>query len=146
MNTSETDTFHSNSPEETQHYAAELAKSLKPGRVLALHGPLGAGKTCFVKGLAQGLGISKAVTSPTFTLVNEYRGEQRMAHIDLYRLYSSDEVLASGLEDYYEPDGLTVIEWAERAKELLPSDTLHVTLTPADEEESRVIEVKTGNL
>jgi tRNA threonylcarbamoyladenosine biosynthesis protein TsaE len=142
MNISDHQQVDTHSPEETRQWASELARQLKPGSVIALHGDLGAGKTCFVKGLAEGLGINRPVTSPTFTLVNEYPGTHLLAHIDLYRLYSADDILASGLEDYFEPDGITVIEWAERADELLPPHTLHIFFEALDEEQSRRIRVQ----
>ena len=114
------------SPAGTRRLARRLAAKLPPRCVLALHGDLGSGKTCFVQGLGEALGIDQPVTSPTFTLVHEYRGPRTLYHIDLYRIRSADEALALGLEDYLDPDGITVIEWAERAGELLPGDTVHL--------------------
>ena len=142
MTTLSAETFTSRSPEETMDLAKKLAKSLRPGTLLALHGGLGAGKTCFVKGLAAALHIDRHVTSPTFTLVNEYAGTMDLAHIDLYRLHSADEVLASGLEDYFDPVGMTVIEWAERAEDLLPKNTIHVFFEANEHETTRRIRVQ----
>lgn len=128
------DTIISNSAADTIAYAADLATGLPAGRVLALSGELGAGKTCFVKGLAQGLGIAQAVTSPTFTLIHEYRGGRLpLVHIDLYRFDSVNQALAIGIEDYLPSRGITVIEWAERIGELLPADTIRFQLTVTGE-------------
>ena len=108
------------SAEETRALAAQVAATLEPGAVLCLHGDLGAGKTCFVQGVAQGLGIRRSVGSPTFTLINEYRGRLPLAHIDLYRVRGAADAFGLGLEDYLSHyDGIVAIEWAERVAELL---------------------------
>lgn len=117
-----------NSPEKTWALAAELAAELNPGAVVALHGDLGAGKTCFVQGLAAALGIDEPVTSPTYTLIGEYQGRLPLHHIDLYRLSGPEEALGLGLEEYFDADGITAIEWAERAEGLLPPDLLHIQI------------------
>jgi len=114
------------SAEETQAFAARLAKKLQPGAVLALYGELGAGKTCFTQGLAYGLGVVQAVNSPTFTIINEYKADIPLYHIDLYRIHSEDEALDLGLDNYLYSDGITVIEWSERVESLLPKSTIHV--------------------
>ena len=138
-------TFTPDSAEATQAVAATLGRTLPRGCVIALHGTLGAGKTCFVKGLAAALGIQHPVTSPTFTIINEYKGRVPLYHIDLYRLSGSDEALALGLEDYLFGDGVTAIEWPDRAADLLAGDwTLHVELTQPDEtDDMRIIRVTT---
>ena len=115
-------------PEETWAVAGQIATRLPARVVLALHGELGAGKTCFVQGLAQALGIRRPITSPTFTLVQEYRALRRLVHIDLYRIGSPDELLHLGFEDYLHQDGVVAIEWAERAGDILPSTTRHLYL------------------
>ena len=121
-----TETLISHSPEETQALAARIVAGL-PGRaVLALHGDLGSGKTCFVQGVARALGIRRAITSPTFTIINEYAGARRLHHIDLYRLPGPDDALHLGFEDYMHAEGLTVVEWAERAGDLVPPDAVHL--------------------
>jgi tRNA threonylcarbamoyladenosine biosynthesis protein TsaE len=125
-------TVESRSPEETWQLAADLADELDPGTVLALHGELGAGKTCFIQGLAAALGVTEPVTSPTYTLIGEYQGRLPLHHIDLYRLSGPDEALGLGLEEYFDASGITAIEWAERAEGLLPPDLLHVRIE-ADE-------------
>lgn len=114
----------SHSPQETFQLGRALAGELRPGDVLALAGDLGAGKTHFTKGLAEGLGVAVDVTSPTFTLIHEYPGGRLpLFHIDLYRLEDEDEVLGIGLDDYLESDGVTVIEWADKFAALMPKGT-----------------------
>jgi len=119
------------SPKETWKAARRLLERLPARAVVALYGELGSGKTCFVQGLARALGIRRAVTSPTFTLVNEYPGPRPLFHVDLYRLADAAEAAALGLEEYFEREGVTAIEWAERAEELLPPHTVRVRLEPA---------------
>lgn len=116
-------TLTSKSPEETSRIAANFARDAQPGLVFGLVGDLGAGKTQFVKGFAQGLGIAERVHSPTFTLVNEYRsGRIPCFHLDLYRLETPEQILAAGLEFYFRPEGaITLIEWFDRARDLLPA-------------------------
>lgn len=109
------------SPEETRELGRALGETLAPGSVLALVGGLGAGKTCFAQGLAIGLGVdpSIAVTSPTFTLVNEYPGRVPFVHADLYRLENASELETTGLFDGQDPDAVTAVEWADRIEEAL---------------------------
>lgn len=134
----------SRSPEETRALAARLTERLKPGDVLALHGELGAGKTCFIQGLAQGLAVNQPVSSPTYTLVNEYQGDMPLYHIDLYRLRNVDEALDMGLDEYLDGPGITAIEWAERAETALPARTLHIRLRHGEAENVREIEMMEG--
>jgi len=109
-------TLISHSPAETELLGAEWGRAARQGQVLALNGDLGAGKTQWVRGLARGLGIPARVHSPTFTLVNEYGGGRlQLFHLDLYRLETPGQILSAGVEDYLTPEGVTVIEWAERA-------------------------------
>ena len=109
-------TLISHSPAETESLGAEWGRAARQGQVFALNGDLGAGKTQWVRGLARGLGIQARVHSPTFTLVNEYRGGRlQLFHLDLYRLETPAQILSAGVEDYLSPEGVTVIEWAERA-------------------------------
>ena len=129
------------SPEETWQLASELANSLLPGTVIALHGDLGAGKTCFIQGLAVALKIHEPVTSPTYTLICEYQGKLPLYHIDLYRLSGPEEVLGLGLEEYFESDGLTAIEWAERAEGLLPPDLLHIRIEVDEQTQARTFHI-----
>jgi tRNA threonylcarbamoyladenosine biosynthesis protein TsaE len=108
-------TFISHSPAETESLGESFGRAAERGWVIALSGDLGAGKTQFVKGLARGLGISAPVHSPTFTLVNEYGGGRlKLFHLDLYRLETREQVLSAGIGEFLSPDGVTVIEWAEK--------------------------------
>ena len=108
-------TFISHSPAETGSLGERWGRAAQRGLVIGLSGELGTGKTQFVKGLARGLGIPARVHSPTFTLVNEYGGGRlRLFHLDLYRLETRGQIVSAGLEEFLQPDGVTVIEWAER--------------------------------
>ena len=110
----------SNSVEETERIGAGLAARLPSGSIVAFTGDLGAGKTAFVRGMARGLGIEERVTSPTFTIVNEYEGGCRpLFHFDLYRLESADELFEIGWEDYLARGGICAVEWSERAAEAM---------------------------
>jgi len=110
-------TFTSHSPAETESLGEKFGRSAQSGFVFALSGDLGAGKTQFVKGLARGLEIPARVHSPTFTLVNEYGGGRlKLFHLDLYRLETPAQIFSAGVEEFLQPDGVTVIEWAERLK------------------------------
>jgi tRNA threonylcarbamoyladenosine biosynthesis protein TsaE len=111
-------TFISHSPAETESLGGAWGRAAQRGWVIALSGELGAGKTQLVKGMARGLGIAARVHSPTFTLVNEYGGGRlRLFHLDLYRLETSEQILSAGLEELLPPDGVAVIEWAERLED-----------------------------
>jgi tRNA threonylcarbamoyladenosine biosynthesis protein TsaE len=108
-------TFISHSPAETGSLGERWGRAAQRGLVIGLSGDLGAGKTQFVKGIARGLGITARVHSPTFTLVNEYGGGRlRLFHLDLYRLETRGQMVSAGLEEFLQPDGVTVIEWAEK--------------------------------
>jgi tRNA threonylcarbamoyladenosine biosynthesis protein TsaE len=108
------DTFISHSPEETQALGEECGRTAVPGLVAALTGDLGSGKTQWTKGFARGLKVSERVLSPTFALINIHRsGRLPFYHIDLYRLDSKEQILSAGLEEYFAPDGVTAVEWAE---------------------------------
>ena len=136
----------SNCPEDTWKIAEKLVSLVNKKGIIALHGDLGAGKTCFVQGMSRALGIGIPISSPTYTLIDEYEGENPLYHIDLYRLSNSIEVLGIGLEEYFEKDGLIAIEWAERGEDLLPEDSIHVHISKNDEFKRRTIEVyKNGN-
>ena len=122
--------FNSKSPSETIRIGKTIGSSLQAGDVVALMGELGAGKTQFIKGLAQGVGVGKSVyvSSPSFTLINEYKGEIPFYHIDLYRLEEEKEAEELGLEEYFHGEGITAIEWADRIPSLLPSELLRVQI------------------
>ena len=130
MTTHQTQVFRSSSPEQTASIARRLARTLPRGAVIALVGPLGAGKTAFVKGLASGLGLPpREAVSPTFTLVHEHPGPRPLFHADLYRLESREQVAELGLDDYAARGGILAIEWAERAAGALPTGAVTVSFT-----------------
>ena len=120
--------FISHGAAQTQRVGARLGELLQPGDVLLLEGDLGAGKTVLAQGIAQGLGIDDPVTSPTFTLIHEYEGRLPLYHVDLYRLAGAGDAAAIGLEEYIYGEGVTVIEWPDRAGRLLPADHLSIAL------------------
>ena len=135
--------YRSNSPGETEALGAALAKLLWPGAVVAFTGDLGAGKTAFVRGMAQGLGVAGRVTSPTFTIVNEYEGGRLpLFHFDLYRLASSDELFEIGWEDYLRRGGVCAVEWSENAAGALERDTVRVDLRRGADDGQRVITIQ----
>lgn len=125
---------------ETTIAGAELAKKLSRGAVVAMYGDLGAGKTAFVRGMADGLGLSARVSSPTFTIVNEYLGDVPLFHFDMYRLASSEELFEIGWEDYLERGGICAVEWSENVEDAFPQDTVKVVITKTGDS-SRSIEI-----
>lgn len=132
-------TVETRAVEETVALGVRLATELQRGDVVALFGELGAGKTALVKGIAQGLAISQDVTSPTFTLIHEYGGGRLpLFHIDLYRLGAVGQALAIGIEDYLDPAGVTVIEWAEKIETLLPERTTRIRIESLGETGRRI--------
>ena len=126
------------SPEETDAAGQQLAATLGPGDVVALTGELGAGKTVFVQGLVRGLGVASGATSPTFVLINEYRGRLPVHHVDAYRTGSLDEVFDLGLVELMDADGVTVIEWADRVDALLPSRAVRVHIAGVGDEPRQI--------
>ena len=135
--------FLTNSPEETEKVGAALSKMLTPGTVLAYRGDLGAGKTAFTRGLARGLGYEEPVTSPTYTIVNEYLGGRMpLFHFDMYRLASSDDLWDIGWEDYLERGGVCAVEWSENIEDAL-EDAIVITIHKTGEN-SRRIEIEGG--
>ena len=118
--------YLSHSPEETERIGETLGKTLRPGSVVAYRGGLGMGKTAFTRGLARGLGCAGRVTSPTFTIVNEYEGDIPLFHFDLYRLGSSDELFDIGWEDYLVRGGVCAVEWSERAEDAFDGSTVRI--------------------
>lgn len=132
----------SNSVKDTHKLARHLMKQLPGPQVLALHGDLGSGKTCFVQGLAAALGVARPVTSPTFTLVHEYQGTRPLVHVDLYRLRDSLDALMLGLEEYFDSGGITAIEWADRAEDIFPPRTIHISFETMAASHSRRITIK----
>ena len=136
-------TFTTNSPVETEKIGSALAKVLTPGTVIAYRGDLGAGKTAFTRGLARGLGYLEPVTSPTYTIVNEYLGGRLpLFHFDMYRLASSDDLWDIGWEDYLERGGVCAVEWSENVDDAM-ENAIYVTIYKTGEE-SRRIEIEGG--
>lgn len=132
------------SSEETMALAEALAKKLHPGTVITLEGDLGAGKTTFTKGLAKGLGVSRVVNSPTFTIIKEYQGtDYPLYHMDVYRLDEEGEE-AVAFEDYFYSDGVTVIEWASRIEEWLPSERLELQIKRLNEDQRMITLIPHG--
>ena len=134
-------TFSSQSYLDTEKLAENIAAVVKKGSVISLRGTLGAGKTVFAKGFARALGIEEAIVSPTFTLIQEYEGNRKLYHMDLYRLSGEDEFEAMGAEDYLYSDGVTLIEWSEKIESLLPDDTIYINIS-INEDLSRTIEIE----
>jgi len=121
--------FTSDSPVQTHRLGQVIGRALQGGDTLALYGPLGAGKTALVKGIAAGLGAAgSSVSSPTFVLIHEYKGRLPLAHVDLYRLGSAQDLESTGLVDYLRGSTVTAIEWAEKGRGILPGDRLEIEL------------------
>lgn len=137
--------YLSHSEAETEALGERLGQSLQPGTVVAYRGDLGMGKTAFTRGLARGLGYTGRVTSPTFTIVNEYEGRIPLFHFDMYRLADADALFDIGWEDYLDRDGVCAVEWSERVEEALPEDTVWVTIARHPEQETwRIITIEGG--
>lgn len=122
------------SPEATDRFAQQLGEKLQPGDVLTLTGDLGAGKTTFTKGLAQGLGVRQVVNSPTFTIIKEYEGRLPLYHMDVYRLDEEEDL---GFDEYFEGDGVTVIEWPDRIDSWLPANRLDIEIKYKEDTDKR---------
>ena len=136
-------TYVTNSPAETEALGQRLAERLQPGDVIAYTGDLGAGKTAFTRGLARGLGITERITSPTFTIVNEYQGGRLpLFHFEMYRLGSSDELYEIGWEDYLARGGVCAVEWSEIVADALEEDCIRVDIRQGETENQRKITVE----
>lgn len=125
-----------NSEETTKEIASSLATYVKPGDVITLEGDLGSGKTTFTKGLAAGLGVKRNVTSPTFTIIKEYNGRIPLYHMDVYRLEHSDEDI--GFTEYFDGDGVTVVEWAKFIEDFMPNKYLAITIKVIDDTSRKI--------
>ncbi len=137
--------YLSGSPQETEALGEALGRALEAGAVVAYTGDLGAGKTAFTRGLARGLGITQSVTSPTFTIVNEYEGGRLpLFHFDLYRLGGWEELFDIGWEDYLARGGVCAVEWSERAEDALEEEPVWVDIRRGEGEEQRVISITGG--
>lgn len=128
------------SHEETEKIAMKLANFLRPGDTLTLEGELGSGKTTFTKGLAKGLGITRNVNSPTFTIVKQYKGRIPLYHMDVYRLEDSDEDI--GFSEYFHGDGVSVVEWAKFIEDYLPEERLEINIEYTDDDQTRKLKLK----
>ena len=138
--------YLSHSAEETEAIGEALGRQLRGGSVVAYRGGLGMGKTAFTRGLARGLGCRGRVTSPTFTIVNEYNGTTPLFHFDMYRLGDEDALFDIGWDDYLERGGVCAVEWSENVENALPSDTVYVTIRRDENHEDwRHITVTGGN-
>lgn len=137
--------YCSNSEQETEELGRRLGERVESGTVIAYTGDLGAGKTAFTRGLARGLGILGQVTSPTFTIVNEYEGGRLpLFHFDMYRLGSADELFDIGWEDYLARGGVCAVEWSENVDEALEEDTIRVDIRRGENDHQRVITIQGG--
>lgn len=135
-------TFKTYNSKQTEELASKLAVKIPYGSVVAMFGDLGAGKTAFTRGFAKGLGISCDVSSPTFALVNEYRGNGKtLYHFDMYRINGWDDLYSTGYFDYLDEGASLIIEWSENIEAVLPDDCVRITINKTDDENERIIEV-----
>ena len=135
-------TFFTKNEKETEALGRELAAVVRPGMVVALYGGMGAGKTALVRGIAEGMGLKARVSSPTFTIVNEYLGTPPLFHFDMYRLSSSDELFDIGWEDYLCRGGVLAVEWSENVDDVFEGDTVKVRIEQGKSEGERIITVE----
>lgn len=141
--------FESSSPEDTEKVGEYLGSIAKKGFIVCLTGDLGVGKTEFVKGFAKGTGVSDYVTSPTFTIINEYQGRLPVYHFDVYRINRIDEMFEIGYEEFFFGDGVSIIEWADMIEEILPEERISVSISKDLDEgvDFRRIQIETkGNM
>ena len=120
--------YYTNSDKETEAVGEQFGRTVKDGTVVAMYGDLGAGKTAFVRGMARGMGITERVSSPTFTIVNEYLGDRTLIHFDMYRLGSADELFDIGWEDYIARGAVCAVEWSENVEEAFYGDEIILTI------------------
>ena len=130
--------YETHSPVETEALATALAAALSPGAVIAFSGGLGAGKTAFTRGLAKGLNAAGEVSSPTFALVHEYRGEPPLIHFDMYRISSLDDLYTTGYFDYLDGGNILAIEWSEKIADALPEDAIRIFIETTGETSRRI--------
>lgn len=138
--------FYTHDAAETEALGEAMAKQLRGGEILACYGDLGMGKTAFTRGLARGLGYYGRVTSPTFTIVNEYEGRIPLFHFDMYRLSGADELFDIGWEDYLDRGGICIVEWSERVRDAIPDNAIAIRFCRGEDENSRIITVEGGDL
>ena len=137
-------TFTTSSAEETISLGQKIGKLLKKGDIIAMQGTLAAGKTTITKGIAQALGITETITSPTFCLISEYQGTMPLYHMDVYRLDGTEDFINLGTDDMLYGDGVSIIEWSEKIMDELPSSTIVLKITP-QEDGKRLIEIDNWN-
>ena len=130
--------FISHNEKETEELGARLAQKLPGGAVVAMYGDLGAGKTAFVRGMARGMGLDCRVSSPTFTIVNEYLGERELIHFDMYRLSGADELFDIGWEDYLNRGAVCAVEWSENVQDAFFGDEVRVTIEKLSDTERKI--------
>ena len=130
--------YYSKSEAETERLGEKLAAALPGGSVVAMYGDLGAGKTAFVRGMARGMGLSCRVSSPTFTIVNEYLGERELIHFDMYRLSGAEELFDIGWEDYLARGAVCAVEWSENVEGAFFGDEIRVTIEKLSDTERRI--------
>lgn len=140
-----THTLTSDSPGRTDEIGANIGRQLRKKDIVCLTGELGSGKTTLIKGIARGTGVKECVTSPSFKLINEYRGVVPFYHFDLYRLDGIDDIQGLGYREYFYGNGITVVEWADKMKSLMPEKRIEIHLTYIDET-SREIKVKSTSI
>ena len=138
--------YISHSTADTEAFGCQLAQWLRPNTGVACRGGLGLGKTALTRGIARGLGYTGRVTSPTFTIVNEYLGKTPVFHFDMYRLDSSDALFDIGWEDYLERGGICIVEWSENVADAMPADAVTVTIERGSGDDERIITVTGGNI
>ena len=132
--------------QETKAFGLELAKTLKPGDIIALIGDLGTGKTTLTKSIAEGLGITEMITSPTFTILHEYHeGRLPLYHFDVYRINDVEEMFELGYEEYFFGKGVCVVEWADLIMEVIPKEATVIRMEYGSEENQRIYHVTVGN-
>ncbi|MGN0654028.1 MAG: tRNA (adenosine(37)-N6)-threonylcarbamoyltransferase complex ATPase subunit type 1 TsaE [Oscillospiraceae bacterium] len=132
-------TFVSHSPDDTIAFAEKVGSLLKGGDIIAYKGGMGAGKTTFTRGLCKGLGLPDEVTSPTFALVNEYRGEEiTLYHFDMYRISGEGDLETTGFYDYISPESVIAVEWSENIEDCLPKDIITIEIETTDENERKI--------
>lgn len=133
--------YVTHSPEETEALAERLAKTLKPGTVVAFFGGMGMGKTAFTRGLCKGLGNKSQVSSPTFALVNDYGGTPPLAHFDMYRISTWDDLFSTGFYDYLDMGYILAVEWSENIENALPETAVRIEIQKGTDETDRIIEI-----
>ena len=137
--------YYTNSDKETEAVGEQFGRTVKDGTVVAMYGDLGAGKTAFVRGMARGMGITERVSSPTFTIVNEYLGDRTLIHFDMYRLGSADELFDIGWEDYIARGAVCAVEWSENVEEAFYGDEIILTIEKTSDT-SRKITIEGADL